>query len=175
MVFDLDPFAPAGLKEAIRVALLRKKVLDRLGLESCPKRSGATGFHVYVPIAPRYTFAIARKFAGVIGRWLLAEHPRLITMEWAIAKRPGKVFFDHQMNTQGKTVASVYSPRPMPGASVSVPLRWDEVHPNLDPRDFTIRIRTMGRRLREVGDLFEPVLRRQQLLEPAIARFSQGL
>lgn len=173
VLIDLDPFPPAGLRQAIQVGLMVKEVLDLLGLRGYPKLSGATGFHVYIPIRSGYSFAAVRQFAGVVGRHLLAHNSRLVTMEWAIPRRAGKVFFDHNMNARGKTVASVYSSRPAPGAPVSVPLRWDEVHVALDPATFTIR--TIFDRLQAMGDLFAPVLRDRQALEPAIGRLSELL
>lgn len=173
ILFDLDPFEPAGLAQAIEVGLILKETLDAIGLRSYPKLSGATGFHVYVPIRPGYNYRAVRMFAEVVGRRLLARHPRLVTMEWSIPKRTGKVFFDHGMNGVGKTVASVYSVRPFPEAPVSVPLRWDEVHTGLSPQDFTIT--SMPERLGRVGDLFAPVLKGAQALEPAIATLTASL
>lgn len=168
VLFDLDPFAPAGLAEALEVGLMLKDLLDELGLTGYPKLSGATGFHVYVPIRRGYTYGLVRLFAGQVGRRLMERAGHLITMEWAVSRRTGKVFFDHNMNTQGKTIASVYSARPFPGATVSTPLGWHEVHPGLDPRDYTIR--TIFKRLERWGDLFSPVLSHKQALEPAIQR-----
>lgn len=168
VLFDLDPFAPAGLREAIQVGLMLKELLDELGLCGYPKLSGATGFHVYVPIRRGYPFGLARLFAGHVGRLLMARAPELITMEWAISRRAGRVFFDHAMNARGKTVASAYSARPFPHAPVSTPLGWHEVHPGLEPSDFTIR--TVMARLERVGDLFRPVLAHPQGLEGPVRR-----
>ena len=168
VIFDLDPFPPAGLKESIRVALRLRELLDELGLVGYPKLSGATGFHVYLPIAEGYDFGIVRRFAGIIGRHLRQRAPELITMEWPVARRSGRVFFDHLMNTRGKTVASAYSVRPFPGAPVSAPLSWNEVHEELDPRAFSLH--SMPGRLAGIGDLFAPVLGHGQHLEDAVQR-----
>jgi bifunctional non-homologous end joining protein LigD len=166
VLFDLDPAEGSGFREAVRVSLLVKEVLDAVGLESCPKTSGTLdGFHVLVPIARRHTYAQTREFAEIIAGALARAHHGLVTTEWAKAKRRG-VLIDANQNGEGKTIASVYSVRPQPGVPVSTPLRWGEVSEDLDPRDFTMDV--VLARVERDGDLFERVLRGKQSLTAAL-------
>ena len=140
--------------------------LGRLGLEGYPKTSGSTGVHVYVPLEPVYEYSRVRRFVETVGRTIVGAAPDLATMEWDIPKRAGKVFIDHNQNVGGKTIASVYSVRPRPGAPVSTPLVWAEVG-QVQPDDFTIA--TVWERLQRFGDLFAPVLKGGQTLDAAEA------
>ena len=164
-LFDLDPSPDVGFRETVRVALLVKEILDALGLASHPKTSGSDGMHVLVPISRRHTYADTREFAEIVAGALARAHPRLVTTEWSKAKRRG-VLVDANQNGEGKTIASVYSVRPHPGAPVSAPLRWDEVTEDLDPRDFTMEV--VLRRVERHGDLYEPVLKTRQSLSAAL-------
>lgn len=166
VLFDLDPAADVGFPEVIQVALLVKEVLDALGLVGFPKTSGSDGMHVLVPVERRYTYADTREFAEIVAGTLARTHRGLVTTEWTKAKRRG-VLIDANQNGEGKTIASVYSVRPHPGAPVSAPLRWDEVREGLDPHDFTIS--TIGRRIEQHGDLFEGVLTTRQRIDRALA------
>ena len=123
--------------------------------------------HVLVPVTRRHTYADTRAFAEVVAATLARAYPGLVTTEWSKAKRRG-VLVDANQNGAGKTIASVYSVRPVPGAPVSAPLRWDEVTPSLDPRDFTME--TVLDRVERHGDLFEPVLHGSQSLRRRAAR-----
>src|SRR6201999_1299185 len=105
------------------------------------------------------------EFAELLSRRLEAEHPGEVTTEWLKKKRSG-VLVDHRQNGHGKTIASVYSVRPKPGAPVSTPLEWDELAEQLRPRDFTMAVALQ--RVHERGDLFDPVLRGGQALGPAL-------
>jgi bifunctional non-homologous end joining protein LigD len=164
VLFDIDP--PEGMwPESIEVAQLIRKRLDELGLKSHVKTSGSTGIHVLVPIARRSTFDQTYEFAELVSRGLAEEHPGLITVEWLKKKRQG-VLVDHRQNGWGKTIASVYSVRPRPGAPVSTPLRWKELKAGLDFRELTIDV--VLKRLKKHGDLFEPVLHGTQALAPAL-------
>ena len=164
VLFDIDP--PEGLwPESIEVAQLIRKRLAELSLESHVKTSGSTGIHVLVPIARRSTFDQTYEFAELVSRGLAEEHPGLITVEWLKKKREG-VLVDHRQNGWGKTIASVYSVRPREGAPVSTPLRWSELKPGLDFREFTMEV--VLKRLKKHGDLFEPVLDGKQALAPAL-------
>jgi bifunctional non-homologous end joining protein LigD len=167
VLFDLDPAADAGFREAVRVSLLVKEVLDTLGLVGLPKTSGSNGMHVLVPIQRRHTYAEARDFAEVVAGALARAHRGLVTTEWTKAKRRG-ILIDANQNGEGKTIASVYSVRPKPGAPVSTPLRWDEVTDDLDPRDFTMDV--VLARVERHGDLFAPVLSGRQSLTAALGR-----
>jgi hypothetical protein len=127
----------AGFAETVEVALLVKQTLDALGLASFPKTSGALGLHVLVPIERRHTYGDARRFSTEVARAIAGAHPDVATTEWSKAKRRG-VLFDASQNAKGKTIASAYSVRPMPGAPVSTPLRWDEVNEKLNPSIYTM-------------------------------------
>jgi bifunctional non-homologous end joining protein LigD len=165
VLFDLDPSPDVGFPEVVRVALLIKDVLDTLGLTGFPKTSGADGFHVLVPVARRHTYDQTREFAEIVAGTLARLHPRLVTTEWAKAKRRG-VLVDANQNGEGKTIASVYSVRPRAGAPVSTPLRWEEVDEDLDPADFTMEV--VLDRIEREGDLFEGVLTTKQPLGKAL-------
>ncbi|MGL6277974.1 MAG: DNA polymerase domain-containing protein, partial [Gaiella sp.] len=165
VVFDLDPAEGTSFAEVVRVALLVRDVLGVLGLESVPKTSGARGLHVLVPIARRHTHQEARAFAEVVAGALQRSHPELVTGEWARAKRHG-VLIDVNQNGAGRTTAMVYSVRPRPRATVSTPLRWDEVAPGLDPDAFTMDV--VLERVERLGDLAEPALGGGQSLRSAL-------
>jgi bifunctional non-homologous end joining protein LigD len=165
VLFDLDPAAGAGFPEAIQVALLVKEVLDALELASFPKTSGSNGIHVLVPVERRYTFDDTREFAEIVAGALARTHRGLVTTEWSKAKRRG-VLIDSNQNGEGKTIASVYSVRPKPGAPVSTPLRWDEVNEKLDPSIYSMDV--VLARIEQLGDLYEGVLTTKQRLEPAL-------
>jgi len=184
IVFDLDPYIYSGREKkgaepelnrkafakACQVAFWLKELLDSLSLVSFVKTSGRTGLHIYVPILRHLNYDAVRSVSQTIGRFLMREHPREITMEWTVQKRTGKVFFDHNQNARGKTLASVYSPRPTPEALVSMPLRWDELR-EVYPTDFTIL--TAPQRLAEVGDLWADILDAKRDLRDVLERQGQ--
>ncbi|MBV8478666.1 MAG: non-homologous end-joining DNA ligase [Actinobacteria bacterium] len=156
VVFDLDPpDEPDGFELAIEVAQLIGGLLDELELPGYVKTSGADGIHVLAPIQRRAGFADTYAFAETASRLLEARHPGLVTTEWLKKKRSG-VLVDHRQNGAGKTIASVYSVRPKPGAPVSTPLHWDELTKDLRPRDFPMDV--VLERVQRLGDLFAPVL-----------------
>jgi bifunctional non-homologous end joining protein LigD len=172
VVFDLDPPASRnGFAQAIRVAHLVREALERLDLRSYVKTSGADGIHVLVPISRRSSFPETYEFSERISRGLEQEHPGLVTTEWLKRKRRG-VLVDHRQNGHGKTIASVYSVRPKPGAPVSTPLRWEELGESVRPRDFGIR--EALERVERHGDLFEPTLRGAQSLGAALRKLRAG-
>jgi bifunctional non-homologous end joining protein LigD len=170
VLFDLDPADDVGFPEVVQVALLVKQVLDALGLVGFPKTSGSDGMHVLVPVERRHTFAETREFSEIVAGTLARTHRGLVTTEWTKAKRRG-VLIDANQNGEGKTIASVYSVRPRPGAPVSAPLRWDEVNEQLDPLEFTMDA-VLGRIGRH-GDLFEGVLSTRQRLGAALELISE--
>jgi bifunctional non-homologous end joining protein LigD len=168
VLFDLDPpESRNGFAQAIQVAHLIREALERLELRSYVKTSGADGIHVLVPITRRATYKDTYDFAELVSRGVEAEHPGLATTEWLKKKRRG-VLVDHRQNGHGKTIASVYSVRPKPGAPVSTPLRWEELGPKVRPRDFGMREALA--RVEKHGDLFEPVLKGGQALGPALRK-----
>jgi bifunctional non-homologous end joining protein LigD len=156
VVFDLDPpDEENGFAQAIEVAHLIRELLDELELPGYVKTSGADGIHVLAPITRRSTFEETYAFAEAASRLLESRHPGLVTTEWLKKKRSG-VLVDHRQNGAGKTIASVYSVRPKPGAPVSTPLRWEELTADVRPRDFTMAVALQ--RVAEHGDLYAPVL-----------------
>ena len=165
VLFDLDPSADVGFKETVQVALIVKAALDALGLQSFAKTSGADGMHVLVPVERRYTFDDTREFSEIVAGAIARTHRGLATTEWSKAKRRG-VLIDSNQNGEGKTIASVYSVRPRPGAPVSTPLRWDEVNEKLNPSTFTMDV--VLERVRAHGDLFAGVLATRQRLDRAL-------
>jgi bifunctional non-homologous end joining protein LigD len=164
VLFDLDP-PDDGFALAVRVAHLIHESLESLELESYVKTSGADGIHVLVPIARRHGFDETYEFAELLSRKLEDEHPGEVTTEWLKRKRSG-VLVDHRQNGWGKTIASVYSVRPKPGAPVSTPLLWHELTESIVPRDFTMTVAL--ERVERHGDLFEPVLHGRQSLTKAL-------
>jgi len=170
VLFDLDPpDSRDGFVEAIRVAHLIREALEGLDLHSYVKTSGADGIHVLLPIARRATFKQTNEFAELLSRQLEAEHPGLVTTEWLKKKRRG-VLVDHRQNGPGRTIASVYSVRPKPGAPVSTPLRWDEVNDKLNPAIYSMQV--VLDRVQRYGDLYEGVLTTRQSLAKALKAIS---
>jgi bifunctional non-homologous end joining protein LigD len=165
VLFDLDPTPEVPWSQTIEVALLVKELLDELGLASFPKTSGGKGFHVLVPLDRRSTYDDSRAFAEHVAGAIARTHPDLATTQWVKAHRRG-VLIDSNQNGEGKTIASVYSVRPRPGAPVSTPLRWEEVVPDLDPGAFTMAV-ALDRVARH-GDLYEGVLTTRQSLAKAL-------
>ena len=169
VLFDLDPSPDVGFEESVQVALHVKEALDALGLLSFAKTSSADGMHVLVPIERRHTYDDTRRFAEIVAGAIARSYPNLATTQWSKAKRRG-VLIDANQNGEGKTIASVYSVRPRPGAPVSTPLRWDEVKAGLDPAQFTMDV--VQRRIAQHGDLFEGVLTTRQRLNDALRALS---
>ena len=169
VLFDLDP-PDDGFELAIEVAHLIRDLLDELGVPGHVKTSGADGIHVVAPITRRSTFKQAYTFAERASRLLEERHPGKVTTEWLKKKRQG-VLVDHRQNGHGKTIASVYSVRPKPGAPVSTPLRWDELKPGIRPRDFGMS--DALERVERHGDLFAPVLEDPRPLAPAAAKLEK--
>jgi len=181
MVFDLDPYIYSGKEgpgdepelnrkawaKVREVALHLKEILDQLSLSSFLKTSGRTGVHVYVPVLRQYDYDVLRHTSTLIADFLRRRYPDDITLEWTVSKRTGKVFLDQNQNTRGKTLASIYSPRPLPEATVSTPITWDELG-RVYPTDFTIF--TAPERLAAVGDLWADILAAKHDLEGLLSR-----
>jgi bifunctional non-homologous end joining protein LigD len=166
VVFDLDPDDDA-FANAITVAHRVREVLEQLDLRSYVKTSGASGIHVLVPITRRSRFDETYEFAERVSRRVEAENPGLATTEWLKRKRPeGAVLVDHRQNGHGKTIASVYSVRPRPGAPVSTPLAWGELTDDVRPQQFGMS--EVLERIDRLGDLYEPVLGGGQSLGPVL-------
>jgi len=169
VLFDLDP-PDGGFELAIEVAHLIRELLDAVGLPGYVKTSGADGIHVLAPIVRRASFEQTYTFAEQASRLLEQRHPGLLTTEWLKKKREG-VLVDHRQNGWGKTIASVYSVRPKPGAPVSTPLHWDELTADVRPRDFGMQVAL--ERIERLGDLFAPVLEEPRPLGAAAAKLER--
>ena len=155
--FDLDPGEGASFEHVREYALIIRDALHTLGMIPLVKTSGSKGVHLYVPIARRPVQKAVRTFAKVLAVKRALRHPRLMTTEYRVAKRPkGCVLVDYNQNRWGSTLASVYSVRPRPNATVSTPLRWDEVAGRVSTEDF--RIDNVPARVRAEGDLWKPLL-----------------
>lgn len=155
--FDLDPGAGASFERVLEVALIVRDALEQLGMRTYVKTSGATGVHVYVPIVRGPLQKDVWTFAKAFAQHVAADHPKIATAEYIIARRPrGRVFVDYNQNAWGKTLASVYSVRPTKNATVSTPVTWDEVERGIRPEDFTMDVTL--ERVREQGDLWRGLL-----------------
>ncbi|WP_316851663.1 DNA ligase D [Pedobacter agri] len=154
-VIDLDP-DKNSFDQVIQAAQVTRNILEDIGVPSFPKTSGSTGIHIYIPLGAAYSYEQSQLFANLIVRQVNRELPKFTTLERSISKRGGKMYLDFLQNRPGATIAGVYSLRPKPGATVSMPLLWEEVKPGLKMRDFTIF--NAIDRLEETGDLFSGVL-----------------
>jgi len=159
--FDLDPTKGATFDQVREAALVLKETLDSLKMPSYPKTTGSRGIHLYVPIVRGPTQKQVWSVAKTIAVFLGANHPRLITAEYKMAKRPTeRVLVDYNQNAWGRTLASVYSVRPHPKAAVSAPVEWSEVERGIRIEDF--RLDNMPARIADRGDLFAPILARHR-------------
>src|SRR5258708_2211790 len=165
--FDLDPTPETPFSTVLRVARSIYKVLLSTRLACFLKTSGATGFHVYVPLEPIYKYAQTRTFAEIISQIVASELPRDTTLERSVRKRPpGRVLLDALQNAKGKPLAAVYSARAHPGATVSTPVTADELMSGkIDPDAWTIK--TLESRLEALGDLCKDFWKERRTLDPA--------
>jgi bifunctional non-homologous end joining protein LigD len=179
LVFDIDPYiysgkeAPgdepelntAGFEKGKEVAFWLRELLQSMRLEPVVKTSGKTGLHVFVPIARTIDFDAARHVCEMVGRHVQRQHPKVVTVEWSVEKRTGKIFIDYNMNVRGKTLNSAYSPRGLPGAPASMPLGWDALA-TAHPLDY--RITNILTRLEKDGDRWHNIQSDKQRLEQAL-------
>jgi bifunctional non-homologous end joining protein LigD len=155
--FDLDPVKEATWEQMLETASLVHDALNQLKLPSFIKTTGSRGFHIYVPIVRGPTQREVWTFAKQFAISLAALRPDLITAEYRIAKRPRhRVLVDYNQNAWGRTLASVYSVRPQPHATVSTPITWKELQEGVRTEDF--RIDNVPERVHKVGDLWAPLL-----------------
>lgn len=158
--FDLDPTPGAGFAEARETALAVREALAELGMPCVAKTTGSRGIHVYVPIVrgptQKEVWTLAKQFA----RGMEVRHPKLITAEYRVAHRPRRhVLVDYNQNAWGRTLASVYSVRPTPRATVSAPVSWSEIERGVEIEDFDLR--NMPERVARQGDLWKSLLARR--------------
>ncbi|WP_288375400.1 DNA ligase D [Chryseobacterium culicis] len=157
LVLDLDPSSKNTFDHVIETALQVNEVLKAIKIKGYCKTSGSTGIHIYIPMGAQYDFDQVKDFAHILMKQVNEKLPEITTLERSLQKRDNKkIYLDYLQNRTGQTLASAYSLRPKQGASVSMPLEWDELKPGLKPTDFTIH--NALERIKEKGDLFKPVL-----------------
>ena len=155
--FDLDPGQGAAFDRVRETALVVRHALETLKMKPLVKTSGSKGLHIYVPIVRGPVQKSVWTFAKALAVELAARHPGLMTSEYRVAKRPrGRVLVDYNQNAWGRTLASVYSVRPTPLATVSAPLEWKEVAAGARIEEF--HLRNVRRRIEKLGDLWKPLL-----------------
>jgi bifunctional non-homologous end joining protein LigD len=155
--FDLDPVVGATFEKILEVALILHETLDALGMPNYAKTTGSRGIHVYVPIVRGPTQKQVWSFTKTLSFELARRHPRLITAVYKKADRPtGHVLVDYNQNAWGRTLASIYSVRPAPRASVSTPVTWEEVARGVAIEDF--RLDNVPQRIARLGDLWGPLV-----------------
>jgi bifunctional non-homologous end joining protein LigD len=155
--FDLDPGEGATFDAVLDTARVVKEALDALKMPSVVKTTGSKGLHVYVPIVRGPEQKQVWTFAKALAQELAVRHPALITAEYRVAKRPrGRVLVDYNQNAWGRTLASIYSVRPTPRATVSTPVTWKEIARGVRTEDFTLK--NVRARLARLGDLWKPLL-----------------
>ncbi|MEH3052431.1 MAG: DNA polymerase domain-containing protein [Patulibacter minatonensis] len=147
---DLDPQPGTDFSDAVRIAAEARTLLAELGYRGFPKTSGGRGIHIYVRIRPEWTFTDVRHAAIAFGRELERRRPGEVTTKWWKEERGETIFIDYNQNARDRTIASAYSIRPKPGATVSTPVEWDEL-PEITPQMFTVA--TVPARFAERGDL----------------------
>jgi bifunctional non-homologous end joining protein LigD len=157
LVLDLDPSKKNTFDHVIETALQVNDVLQSIKVKGYCKTSGSTGIHIYIPMGGHYDFDQVKDFAHILMKQVNEKLPEITTLERSLQKRStNKIYMDYLQNRQGQTLASVYSIRPKEGASVSMPLEWEELKPGLKSTDFNIH--NALERIKEKGDLFKPVL-----------------
>jgi bifunctional non-homologous end joining protein LigD len=185
VVFDLDPYQYSGregkgeepelhreaFKRTRELALRLRELLAGLGLQTFVKTSGRTGLHLYLPILRKFDYDAVRSIAETIGRYALQQWPKDVTLEWAVERRTGKIFFDYNQNVRGKSLASIFSPRRHPLGTVSMPVRWEELE-KVYPTDFTLR--TAPNLLEKRGDPWAGILSAKQDLGALLEQKTAG-
>jgi bifunctional non-homologous end joining protein LigD len=155
--FDLDPGPKVAFAQVREVALIVREALETLKVKSFVKTTGSKGVHVYVPIVRGPEQKDVWTFAKALAHEIGARHPRLVTTQYRVAKRPaGRVLVDYNQNAWGRTLASIYSVRPRPEATVSAPLTWAELESGAEIEDFTLA--DMPARVRDRGDVWRRLL-----------------
>jgi bifunctional non-homologous end joining protein LigD len=154
-IIDLDPDGN-DFEQVIQTAKTTHNILEELKVPSYCKTSGSTGLHIYIPLGAKYSYEHSKEFARMIVTVVNERLPDFTSIERATKNRKGKIYLDFLQNREQATLAAPYSVRPKPGATVSMPLHWDEVKKGLRIQNFTIA--NAMDRLKRTGDLFKPVL-----------------
>jgi len=169
-IIDLDPDKNT-FDQVIETARVVKDVLDAAGIKGYCKTSGSTGIHIYIPLGAHYNYEISKEFGRLIATLVHEQLPGFTSIERATKDRKGKIYIDFLQNRPQATLAAPYSLRPKPGATVSMPLYWDEVKRGLKMQDF--HINNAIPRMRENGDIFKPVLGKGIDIQKAIKKLSR--
>ncbi len=157
LVLDLDPSKKNTFDDVIETALQVNEVLNSIKIKGYCKTSGSTGIHIYIPMGGNYDFDQVKDFAHILMKQVNERLPKITTLERSLQKRDSnKIYLDYLQNRTGQTLASAYSLRPKEGASVSMPLDWEELKPGIRPADYNIH--NSLERIKAKGDLFKPVL-----------------
>ena len=164
-VIDLDPDKNT-FEQVIKCAQVTHEILESFGVPSYCKTSGSTGLHIYIPLGAKYDYETSKEFARAIATMVHRELPKFTSIERLTSKRGGKMYIDFLQNRPQATLAAPYSVRPKPGATVSMPLHWEEVKKGLKMSDFNI-YNAMDR-LKEIGDIFKPVIGKGINLEKVV-------
>jgi bifunctional non-homologous end joining protein LigD len=169
-IIDLDP-AKNTFNQVIEAANVCKEILESLDVKGYPKTSGSTGIHIYIPLGAKYTYEQSKEFARVVATLIHQQLPKFTSIERMVKNRKGKMYIDFLQNRPQATVSAPYSVRPKPGATVSMPLHWDEVKKGLKMSDFNMM--NAIERLKSEGDIFKPVLGKGIDLAKVIKKFSK--
>ncbi len=157
LIIDIDPSDQNTFEQVIEAANVVKQVLDKAGAAAYCKTSGASGLHIYVPTAKKYTYDQVKDFAYLVCMLANEQLPEFTTLERNLQKRGNRhIYMDYLQNRRGQTIASVYSLRPKAGATVSTPLLWKEVKSGLSPKNFNIK--NTLERVKKTGDMFKDIL-----------------
>lgn len=162
--FDLDPSEGTTFETVVKFGKLLLETLESFDIKAFAKTSGATGFHIFVPIEPHYTFEQARLFVQAIGDVVTRKHPGVLTFERTVSKRPrGSIYLDAHQNARGQSLACAYSVRAFPHAPISTPVRVDELRGSLKPEQWNLK--TIRARVEKTGDLWASFWKSRQRLE----------
>jgi bifunctional non-homologous end joining protein LigD len=153
-VLDLDPH-DIDFSETIAVAKTTKTFLDKMKIKAFIKTSGSKGLHIFIPIGKNYDYDLSKNFIHYLGNLVHQQHPETTSLERSPSKRKNQIYLDFLQNRKGQTIAAPYSVRPKPGATVSMPLHWDEIKDGLKISNFTIS--NSLERLNKTGDLWEGI------------------
>jgi bifunctional non-homologous end joining protein LigD len=173
-VIDLDP-KEAPFSDVLTVAKTLHRICGDVALPNYVKTTGKTGLHVMIPLGRQFTYEQSRTLGELLARLVMREHGDISTITRHIMKRGDKVYLDYLQNRHGQLIVAPYSVRPQPGATVSMPLEWDEVGDELDQRRFTFTIRTAVERMQSLGgDPVKPVLDEQPNLAAVLDRLAEA-
>lgn len=163
MALDLDP-KQAPWKNVLQVALTAKKVCDDVGLKAFPKTSGSSGIHIYLPLKPTNEYDKVAEFSRLLASEIAARVPKIATVERTISKRKkDQVYVDWMQNARGKSLASVFTARAKPKATVSMPLTWKQIEQGVKISDFTVR--NVPALLKKKGDAWSEFFDQRQTLK----------